>query len=184
LHCNDRILSSSCPFDHRSSSMAGAVRCLYQHWLNVAHCGEAEARLLKDGGPGGRTTVDYLDAVRRRLLLWSSLGGISARGRRSGAGKRATRQCFSLPNRLFRFVPLVPPDMMRYPLASGGNGNDISLSLFGDGSGGEEDDDFEIDLDRDRDDDANARITTTSAAAAQSWTLTPRWSSSPATPSR
>ena len=150
----------------------------------MAHCGEVEARLLKDGGPSGRMTVDYLDAVRRRLSLWFSLGGDSARGRRSGAGKRATRQCFSLPNRLLRFVSLVPSDMMRYPPVSVGNANDISFSLFGNGSGGEEDDDFEINLDRDRDDDANARITTTSAATTQSWTLTPRRSSSPATPFR
>ena len=52
---------------------------------------------------------DYCNAMRRRLELFARLAG-----KRREKSKRL-KQCFSLPDRHFNFVPIVPPDMMRYP---------------------------------------------------------------------
>ncbi|KAL7532331.1 hypothetical protein ACHAXR_005323 [Thalassiosira sp. AJA248-18] len=92
-------------------------------------------------------TIDYFNAIRQRLSLWSILSGKNSRRRKRIS---TTKQCFSLPSRVFHFVPLVPPDMMHYPPAAsgGGNNNDISFSFIDTGSDEEEDDDdFEIDVD-------------------------------------
>jgi len=123
--------------------------------LNFAPIDDVAAR---GGGPNSLLqegefiqTTDYLNAIRQRRALWSILSGSSRRRNRSlsGVGRKTTKQCFSLPNRLFHFVPLVPTDMMHFPPASEGNNNHISFSHLDDGldENGEENDDFEIDMD-------------------------------------
>lgn len=115
--------------------------------------------------------VDYFIAIRQRLKLWSNLSGNSIRRRNNlsvvGRSSKFTKQCFSLPSRLFHFVPLVPPDMMHFPPASlgeGNNNNDISFSyLDDDGSSdeddGEEDNDDFDEIDMDHRDHVDARGT-------------------------
>jgi len=100
--------------------------------------------------PTPRTT-DYFNVIRQRVALWSMLCGEYSRRRRnkrignirsnSNSNSNSdmnnnTKQCYSLPSRVFRFVPLVPPDMMYYPPA---NDNDITFSYLDDDSDGRDD---------------------------------------------
>eukprot|EP00579_Thalassiosira_antarctica_P006369 CAMPEP_0201883660 /NCGR_PEP_ID=MMETSP0902-20130614/16162_1 /ASSEMBLY_ACC=CAM_ASM_000551 /TAXON_ID=420261 /ORGANISM="Thalassiosira antarctica, Strain CCMP982" /LENGTH=869 /DNA_ID=CAMNT_0048412507 /DNA_START=145 /DNA_END=2754 /DNA_ORIENTATION=+ len=137
------------------------VSCYPDIWREVftnlhfapIHEATSNSSLLQDGEL--IQTTDYFNAIHQRLSLWSILSGNSRRRKRTG-----TKQCFSLPSRLFHFVPLLPPDMMHFPpaSASGGDNNDISFSYLDDGSDRdvEENDDFEIDMDPNDDDvDAN-----------------------------
>ena len=57
---------------------------------------------------------DYYDSIRHRLELFARLVGKRRRvGKRSSnKKKKKVKQCFSLPDRHFNFVPVVPPDMI------------------------------------------------------------------------
>ncbi|KAL9184490.1 hypothetical protein ACHAXT_012460 [Thalassiosira profunda] len=120
----------------------------------------------RDGARGGLALLkgdehgqnpDYLDAIRRRLALWATLSGNSRKRR------KRSKQCFSLPSRMFHFVPLVPPDMMNYPPSSGGalegDGNEFSFSYVDDGSENDGDEHEELlDMPIDADADANDEL--------------------------
>ena len=101
-------------------------------------------RQHEEGGDSrGIQPIDYYNAIRERLSLWSNLNGNSAlqnRRRKRAANapgnkKSPTKQCFSLPNRFFHFVPILPPDMMQYPPALPADtnvNNDMSFSFVED----------------------------------------------------
>ena len=63
--------------------------------------------------------MDYFDAIRQRLRLFARLAG----KRRSTKTKKRVKQCFSLPDRCFNFVPILPPDLMNYPPQHSANHN-------------------------------------------------------------
>ena len=90
-----------------------------------------------DNSNGGGS-IDYLSAIRERKALWSRLSGKST----------TTKQCLSLPNRLFQFVPLVPPNMMHYPPTSGDDNNDMIFSYLEDEDNTDVDSDIEMDVDQ------------------------------------
>lgn len=103
-----------------------------------------EELFLGDGREARQLSIplaDYFDELRRRLSLWSRLrGGEKMRNGRGGGPsprKGRKRQCFSLPSRCFRFVPLVPPDMMHFPPPAGvaggsANNNEFSFTILDD----------------------------------------------------
>lgn len=71
---------------------------------------------------------DYYNAVRHRLQLFARLAGKRRSSKTSsGKKKKAAKQCFSLPDRHFHFVPIIPPDMMSYPPSREQNGEGMHL---------------------------------------------------------
>jgi len=92
-----------------------------------------------DNNSNGGSSIDYLSAIRERKALWSKL-----------SGKSTTKQCLSLPNRFFNFVPLVPPNMMHYPptSTSGDDNNDMIFSYLEDDDNTDVDSDIEMDVDQ------------------------------------
>ena len=69
---------------------------------------------------------DYFDAVRERLRLFARLAG-----KRRHKTKKV-KQCFSLPDRHFNFVPILPPDMMNYPPEQSSHDNTIHFQEMDD----------------------------------------------------
>jgi len=95
---------------------------------------------IDDNSNSDGSSIDYLSAIRERKALWSNLSGKST----------STKQCLSLPNRLFNFVPLVPPNMMHYPptSTSGDDDNDMIFSYLEDEDNTDVDSDIEMDVDQ------------------------------------
>ena len=98
-------------------------------------------------------SVDYFHAIRRRLSLFSNLSGRTRRSKWKGGGGRKTfQQCFSLPNRYFYFMPLVPHDMMHYSPSQ--SNNDANRITFFDAT--EDENDNENDFDQFEQNDGHA----------------------------
>jgi len=94
--------------------------------------------------------TNHYEALRHRLELFARLAGKRRRGSSNTTKKKKAnnnKQCFSLPNRYFNFVPVVPPDMMNYPPASLNGGNDVEGGADFDFREADGDDEFDDDDD-------------------------------------
>lgn len=110
--------------------------------------------------------INYFSAIQHRLALFAMLTGKNKRLRNlalvkngeSGTKTRQVKQCFSLPNRHFNFVPLVPPDMMHYPPSNGFDPNSLRITYLNEEGESEDegsDDEFDMELEEESNNNNN-----------------------------